>query len=335
MGPIIRANRHSRRLHDFCLLVAILFLSFAGNAIAQDQDVVKVVQFKDGTTVTGKILEMNIYTIQVQSVDGSIVTRKFDDIVMIQDKDEVVITKNIIPVHSFEIGFEAFHKEYKEPDVMNEKGMMYGVGLAYTYHDKVMFKAGLLVAYGEVDYENSGKLDGIPDRHVELRGLLGYDFPIDPSFLITPYIGLGYRFLRNDAAGMITTTGARGYNRESNYFYTPVGIALIKMLPEGWTLAAEAEFDYLWYGKQYSDLSDANPLYPDVDNQQDQGYGIRGAIRIEKKITYSAIFFEPFIRYWHISQSDDTIFTAGGTTYRGYEPKNNTTEIGARIGLRF
>jgi len=318
-----------------CFLLIAIFIFSAGTAIAQDQDVVKVIHFKDGTTVTGKILEMNIYTIRVQSADGSIMTRKFDDIATIQNKEDVVLSKNILPVHAVEIGFEAFHKEYKEPDVMNEKGMMYGVGLAYTYHDKAMFKASLLVAYGEVDYENSGKLDGIPDRHVELRGLLGYDFSIDPTFLITPYIGLGYRFLRNDAAGMITTTGARGYNRESNYFYTPVGIAIIKILPEGWTLAAEAEFDYLCYGKQYSDLSDANPLYPDVDNQQDQGYGIRGAIRIEKKITYSAIFFEPFIRYWHISQSDDTIFTAGGTTYRGYEPKNNTMEIGARLGLRF
>ena len=37
----------------------------------------------------------------------------------------------------------------------------------------------------------------------------------------------------------------------------------------------------------------------------------------------------------HISQSDDTIFTAGGTTYRGYEPKNNTMEIGAKLGLKF
>ena len=198
-----------------------------------------------------------------------------------------------------------------------------------------MFKASLLFAYGEVDYENSGTLDGIPDRHVELRGLVGYDFAVDPTFVVTPYIGLGYRFLRDDSAGMITSTGARGYNRESNYFYTPVGIAVIKILPGGWALAAEAEFDYLWYGKQYSDLNDANPLFPDLSNEQDQGYGIRGAVRIEKKLTASSVFFEPFIRYWNISQSDDTFFSAGGTLYWGYEPKNNTTEIGAAVGLKF
>jgi len=336
-------NMNGRR-HTMCrargfrrtgMLLAMLILLSGATAFAQDQDIVKVVQFKDGTTVTGKILEMNIYTVKIQSADGSITTRKFDDIATIQNKEDPAAPKSILPVHAFEIGLEVFHKEYKEPDVMSEKGMMYGVGLTYAYHDKVMVKASLLMAYGEVDYENSGTLDGIPDRHVEVRGLLGYDFVMDPTFVITPYFGLGYRFLRNDASEMISSTGARGYNRESNYFYSPVGIALIKILPEGWSLAAEAEFDYLWYGKQYSDLSDANPLYPDIDNQQDQGYGIRGAVRIEKKMTYSSIFFEPFVRYWHISQSDDAIFSAGGTLYRGYEPKNNTTEIGAMAGLKF
>lgn len=332
-----RRSRFTSRVVLPIVLAAVFLypLAFATVSSAQDQDVVKVVRFKDGTAVTGKILEMNIYTIRVQAADGSVVTQKFDDIVTIQNRDDLAKPQPILPVHSVEIGFEAFHKEYREPDVMNEKGMMIGVGLAYTYHDKAMFKASLLLAYGEVDYENSGTLDGIPDRHVELRGLVGYDFAVDPTFVVTPYIGLGYRFLRNDSAGMITSTGARGYNRESNYFYTPVGIAVVKILPEGWTLSAEAEFDYLWYGKQYSDLSDANPLFPDISNDQDQGYGIRGAVRIEKKLTASSVFFEPFVRYWHISQSDDAVFSAGGTLYRGYEPKNDTTEIGASVGLKF
>lgn len=333
-----RRSRFTSRVLPLVLVLAAVLLypfMFATVSSAQDTDIVKVVRFKDGTVVTGRILEMNIYTVKIQTADGSVVTQKFDDIVTIQNRDDLAKPQPILPVHSVEIGFEAFHKEYREPDVMNEKGMMVGVGLAYTYHDNVMFKASLLFAYGEVDYENSGTLDGIPDRHVELRGLVGYDFAVDPTFVVTPYIGLGYRFLRDDSAGMITSTGARGYNRESNYFYTPVGIAVIKILPGGWALAAEAEFDYLWYGKQYSDLNDANPLFPDLSNEQDQGYGIRGAVRIEKKLTASSVFFEPFIRYWNISQSDDTFFSAGGTLYRGYEPKNNTTEIGAAVGLKF
>jgi len=324
------------------VLVALLLYPFSLTAaLAQEMPDVIGVRMTDGSVIEGTVIKANTEIITIQTKDGQIVTRKFSDVDNFIKKGESLkpapkpSPNALLPVHSFDIGLEAFYKEYKEPDVMNEKGMMYGIGLAYTYHDKVMFKASLLVAYGEVDYENSGKLDGIPNQHWELRGLLGYDFAIDPTFTITPYIGLGYRVLRDDSSGMITSTGARGYNRESNYFYSPVGVSIIKVLPEGWTFAAEAEFNYLWYGKQYSDLSGANPLYPDVDNQQDQGYGIRGAIRIEKKFTYTSILFEPFIRYWHISQSDDTIFSAGGTIYRGYEPKNETTEIGAKVGIKF
>ena len=185
------------------------------------------------------------------------------------------------------------------------------------------------------DYEYSGKLDGIPDQQWELRTLLGYDFAVDSTFFITPYIGLGYRFLRDDSSGKISTTGARGYNRESNYWYSPAGIVLIKILPEGWTLAANAEFDYLWTGKQKTDLSDVSPALPDVENGQDQGYGLRGSIWVEKKFTYTSVLFEPFIRYWHISQSDFVIAVGPGSIVAGIEPKNNTTEIGARIAIKF
>lgn len=328
MNTLGSTNRRTtgsvRRIFFFTMILCLL----AGSAIAQNDNVVKVVQFKDGSTVVGKIVEMNIYTVKIQTADGSTVVKKFDDITSIQNKDDIVPPKSFLPVHSLDIGLEAFYKEYKEPDVnVKETGMMYGIALGYTYHDKVMAKASLLFAYGEVNYENSGKLDGIPDHHWELRGLLGYDFPIDPTFFITPYFGLGYRYLGDDSSGKISTTGAHGYKRESNYVYSPLGISLIKGLPEGWMLSAEAEFDFLWYGKQKS-----YPAGVEIDNTQNQGYGLRASIRMEKKFTYTSFFFEPFIRYWDIGQSDDYNIAPGRSAF---EPKNNTTEYGLCIGLKF
>ena len=331
-----RVIRKPARTAAITILVSAMIL-FAGQAIAQNQETIKVVQFKDGTAVTGKILEMNIYTIKVQAADGSVVVRRFDDIASIQNKEELAAVRPLLPVHSLDIGFEAFYKKYDEPDIMNERGMMYGVSLAYTYHKEVMFKGSLLVAYGEVDYDSNGTgtLNGIPNHHWELRGLIGYDFRVDASTFITPYIGLGFRVLRDDGSGLITSTGHSAYNRQSNYYYSPVGVSLIKVIPEGWTFSAEAEFDYLWSGKQESDLSNASPAYPDVTNTQNQGYGFRGSIRIEKQFTYTSVFFEPFIRYWHISQSDTQYFYVGASPRAGYEPKNETTEAGGIVGIRF
>ncbi len=315
------------------LLLVMLPLLFGTIASAQDQQAEKVVQFKDGSTVTGKIVEMDIHTIKIQTTDGSIVTRKFDDITSVQNRDEIITAKSLLPVHSIEIGFEAFYKTYYEPDVMNEKGMMYGVHLAYTYHDKVMAKGQLIVASGSVDYDsnNTGSISGISDNQWEIRGLLGYDFAVDPKFFVTPYIGLGYRYLGDDSSGKISTNSFHGYNRQSNYWYSPVGIEFTKILAEGWTIGAGGEFDIFWSGTQKSFLSNANPSYPDVSNQQNQGYGIRGSIRVEKKFTYAAILVEPFIRYWNIGQSD----TYTSATFSGYEPKNNTTEYGALVGIKF
>lgn len=316
---------HKNGFVPFIILPILLafILLFNEVASAQNSDVQKVVLFKDGTTSTGKIVEMNIYTIKIQAADGSTVTRKFDDVVSI-DKKEIAVPKKLLPVHSIDVGLEAFYKKYEEPDVMNNKGMMYGAALGYTYHDNVMAKAQLLIAYGEVNYDSNrtGSINSIPDNHWEIRGLLGYDFAVDPTFYITPYIGLGYRYLGDDSSGKISTTGHSGYKRESNYYYSPVGIELIKILQEGWTIAANAEFDYLWYGKQKS-----YPAGIEINNQQNQGYGIRTSLKVEKKITNAAIVFEPFIRYWDIGQSEiDFIFV---------EPKNKTTEYGALIGLKF
>lgn len=316
------------------VLLGVLVLHLGSTAGAQDQTIEKAVRFKDGTTVTGRILEMNIYTIKIQAADGAVVTRRFDDIAFIQNREEAAAPQSPLPVHSLEIGLEAYYKTYYEPDIMNEKGMMYGVRLAYAYHDRVMAGAQLLAATGTVSYDSNvaGSLDGITDQQWEVRGLLGYDFEVDPTFFVTPYFGLGYRYLGDDSSGKITSTNARGYNRQSNYWYSPVGVQIIKLLPGGWTIGASAEYDVFWSGTQKSYMSSVNPALPDVSNQQNQGYGLRGAVRVDKKFTYASLSVEPFIRYWNIGRSDN-YYVSSSTYY--YEPKNNTTECGVLVGLKF
>ena len=48
-------------------------------------------------------------------------------------------------------------------------------------------------------------------------------------------------------------------------------------------------------------------------------------------------FAEPFIRYWNIDQSDTQAITFGGRPIGvvGYEPKNNSTEFGIKLGMHF
>ena len=236
-----------------------------------------------------------------------------------------------LKVHTWELGTEISHITYKEPDVMREKGMMYGIDGSYAYHQNLMLKAEARFAYGQVDYKNSGTIDNIDDYAWELRGLGGYDFPILKAATVTPYLGIGCRYLNDDTSGKISSTGAYGYERESNYVYSPIGLEVIIPLKNGWSVGTMLEYNYFWKGIQKSHLSNV-PGYYDIENNQDEGYGFRGYIKVRNKGEKLDFVIEPFIRYWNIKDSKTTTDPTGTTWI---EPKNNSTEFGIKFALKF
>lgn len=256
-----------------------------------------------------------------------------------------VLAQAELPKHSVELGPEISYIKYKEPGVMEEKGMMYGIAGSYTYRgwvspapetmDEWMFKVDGRFSYGQVDYENSGTLDNIDDYILEFRGLGGYDFSVFTASTLTPYIGIGYRYLNDDMSGMTTSTGALGYERESNYLYSPIGVEITTPLENGWSIGATAEYDIFWWGKQKSRIGSLPGYSNDLENKQNRGYGIRGSVKFQKKGEKLDFVIEPFIRYWNIKKSDDDHVTYYGIPGVGYEPKNNSTEIGCRLAVKF
>jgi len=132
--------------------------------------------------------------------------------------------------HTFVLGTEISYIKYVEPSIMEETGMMYGIVGSYAYHNKLMAKVEGKGSWGQVDYD--GKLldgtkytlDNINDYMLEFRGLVGYDIRISEWIFLTPYIGFGYRYLNDDAS-----KDPAGYERESNYLYSPIGIEIINI----------------------------------------------------------------------------------------------------------
>jgi hypothetical protein len=242
-----------------------------------------------------------------------------------------------LKMHTFELKPEFSYIVYKEPEVtVKERGKMYGLVGSYTYHNKAMVKVEGRGSVGWVDYSDSGKIDNIRDYILEIRGLLGYDLFISESFIITPFVGIGYRYLNDDTSGKISTTGAYGYERESNYLYSPIGIGLIANLGKNWFIGGTGEYDYFWWGKQKSHLSDVDPGLNDISNRQKHGYGLRGSIALQKKGKTVEAEFGPFIRYWNIKESETETLTYYGIPV-GYtwEPKNHSTEVGVMLGIKF
>ncbi|MDX8386817.1 MAG: hypothetical protein R8M11_09945, partial [Gallionella sp.] len=187
-------------------------------------------------------------------------------------------------------------------------------------------------AGGTVDYQSNGtgSSSGNPDWYFEGRVLLGnnwtrHDFPN-----LSSYVGLGYRYLKNDGRGL-TTTGHSGYRRESNYLYFPIGIIHRTNLQAGAKLISTIEYDYLITGTQNSKLSDV-PGYSDLKNTQKEGHGLK----LNLQYTKEKWRVGPYLHYWKISDSDAIpSYVNGNLVCCFYEPHNKTVELGIELRHSF
>ena len=233
------------------------------------------------------------------------------------------------------IGAEIYNFKYEE-SVMDEEGIFYGFNLDFTMRPWAadlqadsppdggpMFGIEGRVAFGQVDYDgalNDGTpltVNNIDDYVLEARCIIGMD-RLAGEAIHNLYVGLGYRYLNDDLA-----IHPAGYERESDYFYLPIGFQLGIGLEEGWSWGARLEYDIFLWGEQRSHLRQAYPTLPDVKNDQDEGFGYRASVRIQHKDPDGILIFEPFFRFWDIEDSDTSV---------GYfEPANETTEIGIQI----
>lgn len=243
------------------------------------------------------------------------------------------------PSEKWEIAPEIFYFFYEEPSLdVDWRGWLYGARASYTEKSRTTpWKGRLEVSYaiGSVDYDGSLS-DGTPitsggtDWFFNGRLLLGYDWALGRQIL-TPILGLGYRYWFDDLEG----TGA--YRRRVRYLYSPLGIETRRPIGKTWSFGIRGEYDLFWRGWVRSHLSDVSVLYNDLDNRQDTGYGVRGSFYLKreagKKYTFT---IEPFIQYWDIDDSNLAPLTFAGTLIgSGREPANKTIESGLRVSAVF
>lgn len=245
-----------------------------------------------------------------------------------------------LPKRVWKFGPEIYHFSYREASVgVEDKGVMFGLAGSYTRHiNRAMMRLEMRGAFGEVDYtsESTGSVDNISDYTLEPRILLGYDFIDEESHWYTVYTGFGYRYLNDGGGGSISTTGALGYDRESNYFYFPLGIEGTAIITEDWNISAFIEFDILIAGQQYTHLSTASSRLTDLTNDQNRGFGFKTALNFERATEKYDISFGPFFRYWKINVSETATAISGGTTVLELiEPNNQTSELGLNVSVLY
>lgn len=227
-----------------------------------------------------------------------------------------------------EIGGQVAYYDYQEPNFAELKGNRLGLVAAWTaVGDQSLFaKIDFRASYGSLTYQGSGSMSGVPDMILETRAVAGFDWVLQGATL-SPYAGLGYRYLYDDLSGY-SSTGAAGYRRYSNYLYAPVGLTLRVDIGSDWVFAPTGEIDIFLKGKQKSMLSDANPAFNNVTNTQNKGSGYRFYLMFEK----DRVAIGPYMQYWHIQNSD---VQPVGNGQAGLEPENFTHEYGLELRYRF
>lgn len=254
-------------------------------------------------------------------------------------------------VHTVELGSEVFYYRYAEPSAaVKIDGPMGGYYGNYTYRPRtpgvlnnpVVNAYFLQARYADsrhLTYTGSGIQKDGHDSVMELRGLIGKDYFIGADGRMTPYLGLGYRYLFDRGDGRITSTGALGYDRKSHYYYFPVGGNLSVATSKDWEMDFNLEYDFLLYGLQKSYFSDLTQFTgfndPNIKSPQTSGYGLRGSVKFLKHGHLADFYIEPFLRYWSINNSKISTFPLDGDSFTGLEPKNNTIEVGSRFGVEF
>jgi hypothetical protein len=275
-------------------------------------------------------------------INGNYSTKEFH--ITHKPNDPLVESKNVS--HQFEFALDTYYFTYIEPHFIKDKGYMYGLNAAYTRRIKKDKASGFFYEgmpnvlkidtrfdWGYIDYEGTGNVENIRDLVSETRLTLGDDIYFK-NVLFTPYAGFGYRYLNDGFSKDGRVAG--GYDRESNYFYLPLGLTAHKDFKAGYSIEANAEYDYFLFGRQKSHLENISASYETLDNKQNKGFGLRGSLKFIKQNEKVAYFLEPFIRYWKIEDSEVEPEIFNGTVIGfGLEPNNNTTEYGLKLGASF
>ena len=212
-----------------------------------------------------------------------------------------------------QVGLSLSDYKYEEPSFMTLKAKKIGLDYSGTYvmgaewpnpENAWFLRGDLQYSTGKADYRSpiSGALNGTTDWYFEARSLVGRDYNMG-SYLLAPYIGLGFRHLLNDV----------GYQRESNYTTLPIGVTHKMRLSAQSQLLTTVEYMHLIRGVQHTKLA-----LQSVSLVQHSGYGLRLGV-MKRFDTWS---IGPTLTYWHMGPSD-----VGGQP-PVIEPKNTTYELG-------
>jgi len=255
----------------------------------------------------------------------------------------------------FEVGAEVFDYSYREREggqiVVRDDGIFGGGSLGYveTIGGGAFVRSRLNLAFGSVDYRSVGpalggpgagesRLDNVSQSIGQLEIHLGKDFSLGGITTLTPFIGLGSRYLEDNGGGKKTDDGLFAYDREVSYGYVPIGLSARAPFGRGSSIVFSAQYNWVVDGKSKSKFSEIDPALPDINVNLDKGHGFEFSALVSLPVGARSVSFGPFMRHWNIDQSESFILKdpdGSGEALEFFEPRNRTMELGLRASFSF
>jgi hypothetical protein len=254
----------------------------------------------------------------------------------------------------FEVSTEAFDYRYREREdgkvIVRDDGLFGGIGIGYveTIGGGSFLRGRLRVAAGSVDYRSDGsivdepggeevRLDNVLHTSGQLELHFGKNFAVGTGATLTPFVGLGSRYLIDSSGGEVSDSGLLGYDREISYAYVPIGADATVPVGRRSVLRLSAQYNLFVGGTAKSRFSKIDPQVPDIEVDTQEGHGLEASAMLGLPVGRRELAFGPFLRFWKIGQSDSILIGPEfpGEPERFVEPRNRTTELGIRVSLAF
>jgi hypothetical protein len=292
------------------------------------------VQFKDGSTIYGRVIKVDTNYVQIETKDGKILSRKYDEVDFFI-KDTAIQTKQ--KTSTFEMGFMYYNFDYKEdldmPSKSTEYGWLPGIFLDYTFKKKSSIYAKVFLSYASANITYDGSTQsGTPLKYTDqsaqmfkVEANIGYAIPIGKDFTLIPYLGYGYNWWQR---GDNRIMGNVAWIQEVyKMHYIPVGIKADYNITEKLNIAASAAANFAFYSQMTAYFSYLGG--PDMDFSLGNRIGFYAEVPVTYKFTNNfGISITPWYEYSSFGKSAINV-------YGFYEPSSRTNKFGVNLGVLF
>ena len=239
---------------------------------------------------------------------------------------------------TLKMGFMLYYFDYKEdmvpPGKSTNEGWLPGTFISYSFKKNSVFYTRLYGHYAaaEITYDGTTqagtpiKFSNDPQKFFKLQWDFGYPWAIRDNFVLTPYLGVGYRYWERGEANY------PNYKEVYTWGYIPVGLRIDYDINDRWRVGGNVAANFMFGGNLKAYLSEVSAGAPDLNFNLGNEVGWYAEFPVTYRFTNTwALTATPWYEYSTIGRSDTQSFRYGGIKYSAYEPSSTTNQFGISL----